>query len=102
MSPNHINLSLELILEMRRGTSKNYNIYTRQKKETHTVKLTNFSERLQVLSAGMIILWHIMFPLLTLIFISVAFAPRPLGTGMQTLLSPLLKVPRIVLLSSFL
>ena len=44
----------------------------------------------------------IRFPLLTLIFISVAFPPRPLGTGMhfQTLLSPLLKVPRMVLLSS--
>ena len=37
----------------------------------------------------MIILWHIRFPLLTLIFISVAFSPRPLGTGMhfQTLIS---------------
>ena len=34
--------------------------------------------------------------------VSVAFSPRPLGTGMhfQTLLSPLLKVPRIVLISS--
>ena len=54
--------------------------------------------------AGMIILWHIMFPLLTLIFISVAFPPRQLGVGMhfQTLLSPLLKVPRMVLLSSLL
>ena len=41
-------------------------------------------------AAGMIILWHIRFPLLTLIFISVAFSARPLGTGMhfQTLLSP--------------
>ena len=38
---------------------------------------------------GRIILWHIRFPLLTLIFISVAFLPRPLGTGMhfQTLVS---------------
>ena len=52
--------------------------------------------------AGMIILWHIRFPLLTLIFIIVAFSPRPLGIGMhfQTLLSHLLKVPRMVLLSS--
>ena len=52
----------------------------------------------------MIILWHIRFQLLTLVFISVALSPRPLGTGMhfQTLLSPLLKVPRMVLLSSFL
>ena len=42
--------------------------------------------------------------LLTLIFISVAFSPRPLRTGIyfQTLLSPLLKVPRMVLLSSLL
>ena len=55
-------------------------------------------------AAGMIILWHIKFPLLTRLFISVAFSPRPLGTGMhfQTLLSPLLKVPRMVLLSSLL
>ena len=47
--------------------------------------------------AGMIILWHIRFPLLSLIF-------RPLGIGMhfQTLLFPLLKVPRMVLLSSLL
>ena len=54
--------------------------------------------------AGMIILWHIRFPLLTLIFISVAFSPRQLGIGMhsQTLLSPLLKVLRMVLLSSLL
>ena len=54
--------------------------------------------------AGMIILWHIRFPLLTLIFISVAFPPRYLEIGMhfQTLLSPLLKVPRKVLLSSLL
>ena len=54
--------------------------------------------------AGMIILWHIRFPLLTLIFISVAFSPIQLGNGMhlQTLLSPLLKVPRIVMLSSLL
>ena len=53
-------------------------------------------------AAGMIILWHIRFPLL--IFINVAFSPRPLGTGMhfQTPLSPLLKVPRMVLLSSLL
>ena len=53
-------------------------------------------------TAGMIILWHIRFPLLTLIFISVTFSSRPLGTGIhfQTLLSPLLKVPRMVLLSS--
>ena len=57
-----------------------------------------------VRAAGMIILWHIRSQLLTLIFISVAFSPRPLGTGMhfQTLLSPLLKVPRMVLLSSLL
>ena len=55
-------------------------------------------------AAGMIILWHIRSPLLTLIIISVAFSPRPLGIGMhfQTLLSPLLKVSRIVLLSSLL
>ena len=53
-------------------------------------------------AAGMIILWHIRSPLLTLIFISVAFSLRTLGTGMhfQTLLSPLLKVPWMVLLSS--
>ena len=40
----------------------------------------------------------------SLIFISVAFSPRPLGIGMhfQTLLSPLLMVPRMVLLSSLL
>ena len=52
----------------------------------------------------MIILWHIRSPLLTLIFISVAFPPRPLGIGIhfETLLSPLLKVPRMVLLSSLL
>ena len=55
-------------------------------------------------AAEMIILWHIRFPLLTLICISVAFSPRPLGTGMhfQSLLSPLLKVPRMVLLNSLL
>ena len=55
-------------------------------------------------AAGMIILWHIRSPLLTLIFISVAFSPKPLGIGIhfQTLLSPLLKVPRMVLLSSLL
>ena len=43
-------------------------------------------------------------PLLILIFISVAFFPRPLGIGMQfqTLLSPLLKVPRMKLLISLL
>ena len=43
-------------------------------------------------------------PLLTLIFINVAFSSRPLGTGMhfQTLLSPLLKVSRMVLLSALL
>ena len=37
----------------------------------------------------MVILWHIKSPLLTLTFISVAFSPRPLGTGMhfQTLIS---------------
>ena len=45
-------------------------------------------------TAGMIIPWNIRSPLLTLIFISVAFYPRPLlalGTGMhfQTLLYPL-------------
>ena len=55
-------------------------------------------------AAGMIILIHgnIRSPLLTLIFISVAFSPRPLGIGIQfqILLSPLLKVPRMVLLSS--
>ena len=52
----------------------------------------------------MIILWHSRFPLLTLIFISVVVSPRPLGNGVhfQTLLSPLLKVPRMVLLSSLL
>ena len=55
-------------------------------------------------AAGMIILGHISSLLLTLIFISVAFPPRPLGTGrhFQTLLSPLLKVPRMVLLRSLL
>ena len=55
-------------------------------------------------AAGMIILWHFRFPLLTLIFISVTFPTRQLGTGMhfQTPLSPLLKVPRMVLLSSLL
>ena len=55
-------------------------------------------------AAGMIILWHIRSPLLTLIFISVAFSTRPLGIRIhfQTLLSPLLKVPRMVLLSSLL
>ena len=55
-------------------------------------------------AAGMTILWHIRSPLLPLIFISVAFPSRPLGIGMhfQTLLSPLLKVPRMVLLSSLL
>ena len=53
-------------------------------------------------AAGLIILWHIMSPLLTLVFISEAFSPRPLGIGMhfQTLLSPPLKVLRMVLLSS--
>ena len=55
-------------------------------------------------AAGMIILWHIRSPFLTLIFISVAFPPRPLGIGIhfQTLLSPLLKGPRMVFLSSLL
>ena len=50
----------------------------------------------------MIILCHIRSPLLTLIFISVAFSPRSVGIRMhfQTLLSPLLKVPRMVLLLS--
>ena len=48
-----------------------------------------------------------MSPLLVLLipmFISVAFPSRPLGIGMhfQALLSPLLKVPRMVLLSSLL
>ena len=40
-------------------------------------------------------------PLLTLTFISVAFSPRQLGIGIhfQTLLTPLLKVPMMVLLS---
>ena len=54
-------------------------------------------------AAEMFILWHIRFPLLTY-NISIAFSPRQLGTGMhfQTLLSPLLKVPRMVLLSSLL
>ena len=52
-------------------------------------------------AAGIIILWHIRSPLLILIYINVAFPPRPLVIGMhfQTLLSPLLKVPRMVLLS---
>ena len=47
---------------------------------------------------------HIRFPLLALIFISVVFPPRQLGIKMhfQTLLSPLLKVPRMLLLSSLL
>ena len=42
--------------------------------------------------------------LLTLIFISVAFPPSPVGIGMyfETLLSPRLKVPRMVLVSSLL
>ena len=55
-------------------------------------------------AAGIIILWHIRSPSLTLIFISVAFPSIPLGTGMhfQTLLSPLLKMPRMVLPSSLL
>ena len=49
-------------------------------------------------AAGIIILWHFRAPLL--IFISVAFSPRPLKIGMlfQTLLSPLLKVQSIVLI----
>ena len=53
----------------------------------------------------MIILWHIRFLLLTLIFISVVFPPDHKGlecTSRLTLLSPLLKVPRMVLLSSLL
>ena len=86
----------------------------REKKWTSPIKFKErlkFKERKMTLSpwsgaAGMIIQWHIRFPLLhvALIFISAAFSPRPLGTGMhfQTLLSPLLKVPRMVLLSSLL
>ena len=55
-------------------------------------------------AAGIIIIWHIWSPLLILIFISVAFSARPLGIGrhFQTLLYPLLKVPRMELLSSLL
>ena len=55
-------------------------------------------------AAGIIILWHIRSPLLILIFINVAFTPRTLGIGMhfQTLLSCLLKVPRMVLLNPLL
>ena len=43
--------------------------------------------------AGMIILWHIRFPLLTLNIYKCSFSPRPLGIGIhfQTLLSPHLK-----------
>ena len=41
-------------------------------------------------AAGMIILWHIRSPLLPLIFISVAFSPRPLGTVITSRLSYLL------------
>ena len=53
-------------------------------------------------AAGIIILWHFRFPLLIQMFISVAFSLGPLGIGMhfQILLSPLLKVPRMELLSS--
>ena len=40
--------------------------------------------------AGMIILWHIRFPLLTLIFISVAFSPRTIREGITSRLSYLL------------
>ena len=53
-------------------------------------------------TAGKIILWHIRSSLLTLIFISVAFPPRPLIRDWNALLSPLLKVPRMLLLSSLL
>ena len=41
-------------------------------------------------AAGMIVLWHNRSPLLTLIFISVAFPHRPLGTGITSRLSYLL------------
>ena len=52
-------------------------------------------------AAGVIILWHFRSPLLILIFLSVAFPNIPLEIGMyfQTLLSPLLKAPRMALLS---
>ena len=55
-------------------------------------------------TAGMILLWHIRSLLLKLIFVSVAFSPRLFGIGIHclTLLSPLLKVRRMVLLSSLL
>ena len=46
----------------------------------------------------------LLWPLLTLTFICIAFPPRPLGIVIhfQTLLSPLMKVPRMMLLSSLL
>ena len=52
-------------------------------------------------AVGIIIFWHIRSPLLILIFISVAFPSWPLGIGMRfrTLLSPLLRAPKIELLS---
>ena len=68
-------------------------------------------------AAGIVILCHIRSPLLTLIFNKCSFFPqtirdwnalpdsfRPLAIGMhfQTLLSPPLKVPRMVLLNSLL
>ena len=56
-------------------------------------------------AAGSIIRWHFRSPLLIQIFISVAFPPRLLGIGMHfqtTRLPPLLKVPRMELLSSHL
>ena len=55
-------------------------------------------------AAGIIIRWHFRSPLLIQIFLSANSSPRPLGIGMhfQTLLSPLLKVPRMELLSSLL
>ena len=37
--------------------------------------------------AGMIILWHIRFPLLTIIFISVAFPPRDWNALPDSLIS---------------
>ena len=85
-------------VKKRRRDSRLILLYKGLRSETGIPKIT-LSPWLGV--AGMIILWHIRFPLLTLIFISVAFPPRYLGIAMhfQTLLSPLLKVPRMVLLS---
>ena len=74
-------------LKKRRRDSRLILLYKGLKDKASIPKIT-LSPWLGV--AGMIILWHIRFPLLTLIFYKCSFSPRPLGVGMhfQTLLSP--------------